>query len=106
MEAIQVERIKEKTEYQNVRVEQEEWDLTSRDWGDLEHSGDCRKPNLLSVDPGEEEESQVNSVDQIFNKIMQENFIKVRRNTPIREHRRPIDKARKETPHSISPLKH
>jgi hypothetical protein len=39
------------------------------------------KPSNYSID--KREESQVNGVGQIFNKIIGENFPKLRKNTPI-----------------------
>ena len=42
-----------------------------------------RRPNLQIIGIEEGEESQVNGLDQIFNKIIEETFPKLRKNIPI-----------------------
>lgn len=42
-----------------------------------------RRPNLHIIGIDEREEFQVNGLDQIFNKITEENFSKLRKNIPI-----------------------
>ena len=42
-----------------------------------------RRPNLQIIGIEEGEESQVYGLDQIFNKIIEENFPKLRKNIPI-----------------------
>ena len=81
---VKLEKFKNTQEWNN----QEMWDTMKRS-----------NPCIIGV---EEEESQENSIDHIFNRIIDENFPKVKKRQPIQiqeAHRTPN---RKETPHAIS----
>ena len=41
--------------------------------------GHCIKPNLQIIDKNEGEDTQVNGIDQLVNKIRKENFLKLRK---------------------------
>ena len=78
---------------------------TTQEWNNQELWGTMIRANLCNIGLEEEEDSQNNGIAHIFNRIVKENFSKLKKKYPYKykkhiEHQ--VDRTRKEIPHIIS----
>lgn len=70
----------------------------------MEHHKKKAQPSIHSIGSDEGEGFQVNSLEQIFNKVIEEDFPKPKKDTLIyiqEAHKYQIEKTRKENTHNI-----